>query len=189
MATGSVTGDSIFINLQERGGKKSDTNAPYKRTEQITAGRKANLLIRSLKYKLQEARTFWWTSNSLPSTIIFRSVNSFALRCWFNSFNISAEQRRQTVPGFPLRVFYFYFSLFIFFCKEVEKQETIDIFVGKIGSTQTVRSYECNILKKKKKKKAGTSRSKQLKYIYTEKKAKTIPKFGRVKNENKIFQH
>lgn len=153
MATGSVTGDSIFINLQERGGKKSDTNAPYKRTEQITAGRKANLLIRSLKYKLQEARTFWWTSNSLPSTIIFRSVNSFALRCWFNSFNISAEQRRQTVPGFPLRVFYFYFLLFIFFCKEVEKQETIDIFIGKIGSTQTVRSYECNILKKRKRKK------------------------------------
>lgn len=152
MATGSVTGDSIFINLQERGGKKSDTNAPYKRTEQITAGRKANLLIRSLKYKLQEARTFWWTSNSLPSTIIFRSVNSFALRCWFNSFNISAEQRRQTVPGFPLRVFYFYFLLFIFFCKEVEKQETTDIFVGKIGSTQTVRSYEHNILKKEKEK-------------------------------------
>lgn len=152
MATGSVTGDSIFINLQERGGKKSDTNAPYKRTEQITAGRKANLLIRSLKYKLQEARTFWWTSNSLPSTIIFRSVNSFALRCWFNSFNISAEQRRQTVPGFPLRVFYFYFLLFIFFffCKEVEKQETTDIFVGKIGSTQTVRSYEHNISKKEK---------------------------------------
>lgn len=173
MATGSVTGDSIFINLQERGGKKSDTNAPYKRTEQITAGRKANLLIRSLKYKLQEARTFWWTSNSLPSTIIFRSVNSFALRCWFNSFNISAEQRRQTVPGFPLRVFFiftFYFSFF--FCKEVEKQETIDIFVGKIGSTQTVRSYKHNILKKRKKKKAGTSRSKQLKYIYTEKKSK-----------------
>lgn len=115
MATGSVTGDSIFINLQERGGKKSDTNAPYKRTEQITAGRKANLLIRSLKYKLQEARTFWWTSNSLPSTIIFRSVNSFALRCWFNSFNISAEQRRQTVPGFPLRVFLFLLFTFQFF--------------------------------------------------------------------------
>lgn len=156
MATGSVTGDSIFINLQERGGKKSDTNAPYKRTEQITAGRKANLLIRSLKYKLQEARTFWWTSNSLPSTIIFRSVNSFALRCWFNSFNISAEQRRQTVPGFPLRVFYLYFLLliflFFFFCKEVEKQETTDIFVGKIGSTQTGRSYEHNVSKQEKEK-------------------------------------
>lgn len=102
----------IFINLKERGGKKSDTNASYKRTDQITAGRKANLLIRSLKYKLQEARTFWWTSNSLPSTIIFRSVNSFALRCWFNSFNISAEQRRQTVPGFPLRDFFFKNVLF-----------------------------------------------------------------------------
>lgn len=155
MATGSVTGDSIFINLQERGGKKSDTNAPYKRTEQITAGRKANLLIRSLKYKLQEARTFWWTSNSLPSTIIFRSVNSFALRCWFNSFNISAEQRRQTVPGFPLRVFYLYFLLLIFlsfFCNEVEKQETTDIFVGKIGSTQTGRSYEHNVSKQEKEK-------------------------------------
>lgn len=161
MATGSVTGDSIFINLQERGGKKSDTNAPYKRTEQITAGRKANLLIRSLKYKLQEARTFWWTSNSLPSTIIFRSVNSFALRCWFNSFNISAEQRRQTVPGFPLRVFFisYFLIFFFFFCKEVEKQETTDIFVRKIGSTQTVRSYKHNILKEKKKQQKEKSRN------------------------------
>lgn len=58
-------------------------------------GEKANLFTRSLKYKLQEARTFWWTSNSLPSTIIFRSVNSFALRCWFNSFNISVEQEKK----------------------------------------------------------------------------------------------
>lgn len=70
---------------------------PMKRTDWINGwweGRKANLFTRSLKYKLQEARTFWWTSNSLPSTIIFRSVNSFSLRCWFNSFNISVEQRR-----------------------------------------------------------------------------------------------
>lgn len=112
------------LNLKERGRKKkkSDTNAPYKRTDQITAGRKANLLIRSLKYKLQEARTFWWTSNSLPSTIIFRSVNSFALRCWFNSFNISAEQRRQTVPGFPLRGF-----LKSFIKKNIKNKESRDI--------------------------------------------------------------
>lgn len=70
---------------------------PTKRTDWINGwweGRKANLFTRSLKYKLQEDRTFWWTSNSLPSTIIFRSVNSFSLRCWFNSFNISVEQRR-----------------------------------------------------------------------------------------------
>lgn len=70
---------------------------PTRRTDRINGwweGKKANLLTRSLKYKLQEARTFWWTSNSLPSTIIFRSVNSFSLRCWFNSFNISVEQRR-----------------------------------------------------------------------------------------------
>lgn len=59
-------------------------------------GAKANLFTRSLKYKLQEARTFWWTSNSLPSTIIFRSVNSFALRCWLSSFNISVEQEKET---------------------------------------------------------------------------------------------
>jgi hypothetical protein len=62
----------------------------------VSGEAKANLFTRSLKYKLQEARTFWWTSNSLPSTIIFRSVNSFVLRCWFNSFNISVEQEKET---------------------------------------------------------------------------------------------
>lgn len=62
----------------------------------VGVGAKANLFTRSLKYKLQEARTFWWTSNSLPSTIIFRSVNSFALRCWLSSFNISVEQEKET---------------------------------------------------------------------------------------------
>ncbi len=90
---------SLPTNLQERnrGREKMTQMRPTKRTDWINGwweGRKANLFTRSLKYKLQEARTFWWTSNSLPSTIIFRSVNSFSLRCWFNSFNISVEQRR-----------------------------------------------------------------------------------------------
>lgn len=78
----------------------------------------------------------------------------------------------------------FIFSIFFFFCKEVEKQETTDNFVGKIGSTQTVRSYKQNILKKEKEK-AGTSRSKQRKYI--QKKSKNNPKFGRVKMKTKSF--
>lgn len=103
MAAGPVLGTKVFTHLQEREGKgkkKSDTNAPYEKNrldQQLVGGEaKANLFTRSLKYKLQEARTFWWTSNSLPSTIIFRSVNSFALRCWFNSFNISVEQEKET---------------------------------------------------------------------------------------------
>lgn len=103
MAAGPVLGTKVFTHLQERegkGGKKSDTNAPYEKNrldQQLVGGEaKANLFTRSLKYKLQEARTFWWTSNSLPSTIIFRSVNSFALRCWFSSFNISVEQEKET---------------------------------------------------------------------------------------------
>lgn len=92
---------SLHTPARERGeGKKSDRNVPYEKNrldQQLSGGEaKANLFTRSLKYKLQEARTFWWTSNSLPSTIIFRSVNSFALRCWFNSFNISVEQEKET---------------------------------------------------------------------------------------------
>jgi len=111
MAAGPVVGTKIFTHLQEREGegKESDTNAPYEknRSDQQLEGveRKANLFTRSLKYKLQEARTFWWTSNSLPSTIIFRSVNSFALRCWFNSFNISVEQKKKhTTPCSALEI-------------------------------------------------------------------------------------
>lgn len=107
MAAGPVLGTKVFTHLQERQGKRgwgggggSDTNAPYEKNrldQQLVGGEaKANLFTRSLKYKLQEARTFWWTSNSLPSTIIFRSVNSFALRCWFSSFNISVEQEKET---------------------------------------------------------------------------------------------
>lgn len=108
MAAGPVLGTKVFTHLQERQGKgkniKNKKEAtqmrPMKRTDWINSwwerGTKANLFTRSLKYKLQEARTFWWTSNSLPSTIIFRSVNSFALRCWFNSFNISVEQEKET---------------------------------------------------------------------------------------------
>lgn len=56
---------------------------------------RSNLFTTSLKYKLQEARTFWWTSNSFPSTIIFRSVNSLSRRCWFSSFNISVGQEKE----------------------------------------------------------------------------------------------
>lgn len=105
MAAGPVLGTKVFTHLQEREGKgkkkkKATQMRPMKRTDWINSwweGKaKANLFTRSLKYKLQEARTFWWTSNSLPSTIIFRSVNSFALRCWFNSFNISVEQEKET---------------------------------------------------------------------------------------------
>lgn len=104
MAAGPVLGTKVFTHLQEREGKgkKATQMRPMKEQIGSTAGGgereggKANLFTRSLKYKLQEARTFWWTSNSLPSTIIFRSVNSFALRCWFNSFNISVEQEKET---------------------------------------------------------------------------------------------
>lgn len=115
MAAGPVLGTKVFTHLQEREGKgrkkkKSDTNAPYEKNrldQQLVGGEaKANLFTRSLKYKLQEARTFWWTSNSLPSTIIFRSVNSFALRCWFSSFNISVEQEKETDNAtFGFRIF------------------------------------------------------------------------------------
>jgi len=100
MAAGPVIETKVFLQTckrEKREGKKMTQMRPMKRTDWINGwweGRKANLFTRSLKYKLQEARTFWWTSNSLPSTIIFRSVNSFSLRCWFNSFNISVEQRR-----------------------------------------------------------------------------------------------
>lgn len=76
------------------GGGKAEVGGRYR--VGVGVGAKANLFTRSLKYKLQEARTFWWTSNSLPSTIIFRSVNSFALRCWLSSFNISVEQEKET---------------------------------------------------------------------------------------------
>lgn len=98
---------SLHTPARERGGGEKKRHKCALRKEQIgsTAGErggKANLFTRSLKYKLQEARTFWWTSNSLPSTIIFRSVNSFSLRCWFNSFNISVEQKRNTQCHVPL---------------------------------------------------------------------------------------
>lgn len=105
MAAGPVLGTKVFTHLQEREGegkKKKERHkcALWKETDWINSWckgeAKANLFTRSLKYKLQEARTFWWTSNSLPSTIIFRSVNSFALRCWFSSFNISVEQEKET---------------------------------------------------------------------------------------------
>ena len=113
MAAGPVLGTKVFTHLQEREGKgkkkrkkerkkekKATQMRPTKRTDWINSWwegeAKANLFTRSLKYKLQEARTFWWTSNSLPSTIIFRSVNSFALRCWFSSFNISVEEEKET---------------------------------------------------------------------------------------------
>lgn len=131
---------SLHTPARERGeGKKSDTNAPYEKNrldqqlveeegrEGWREGGKANLFTRSLKYKLQEARTFWWTSNSLPSTIIFRSVNSFSLRCWFNSFNISVEQEKKTdnatswVQYFLIR---FFFS-FLFFAKDTNMNNII----------------------------------------------------------------
>lgn len=97
-----VRNQSLHTPARERGEGKKKRHKCALWKEQIgsTAGArgeaKANLFTRSLKYKLQEARTFWWTSNSLPSTIIFRSVNSFALRCWFSSFNISVEQEKET---------------------------------------------------------------------------------------------
>lgn len=95
MATGPVI-EPKSSHLQENGRVKEATQmCPIKRTEWINNRREANLLTMSLKYKLQEARTFWWTSNSLPWTIIFRSVNSFTRRCWFNSFNISVEQKKK----------------------------------------------------------------------------------------------
>lgn len=97
MATGPVIGTEVFTPAREWEGKGSHTNVPYKKNRvDQQQEREANLLTMSLKYKLQEARTFWWTSNSLPSTTIFRSVNSFSLRCWFSSFNISVEQRKKT---------------------------------------------------------------------------------------------
>lgn len=99
-----VRNQSLHTPARERGGGKEKKErhkcALWKETDWINSWckgeAKANLFTRSLKYKLQEARTFWWTSNSLPSTIIFRSVNSFALRCWFSSFNISVEEEKET---------------------------------------------------------------------------------------------
>lgn len=126
MAAGPVLGTKVFTHLQEREGKgkKATQMRPMKRTGWIKSwwesgrggkgggrGAKANLFTRSLKYKLQEARTFWWTSNSLPSTIIFRSVNSFVLRCWFNSFNISVEEEKETNSAI-VRLSRFFFCLF-----------------------------------------------------------------------------
>ena len=130
MAAGPVLGTKVFTHLQEREGegKRSDTNAPYEKNrldqQLVEGGAKANLFTRSLKYKLQEARTFWWTSNSLPSTIIFRSVNSFALRCWFSSFNISVEQEKETDSAtFGFRIFP-YIHTYIQTCESTTWQES-----------------------------------------------------------------
>ncbi len=100
MATGPVTGTDVFRPARDGREKEATQMHPTKEQNRSRMGGKQTFSPCPWNTSCRKLETFWWTSNSLPSTIIFRSVNSFSCRCWFNSFNISVEQEKEEKQWF-----------------------------------------------------------------------------------------